>query len=362
MTEVALQFGPFRLDLAQKALFRNERPVRLGGRALDILCVLAEAKGTVVGKDDLMARVWPGLTVEDNNLQVHIAALRKVLDEEKGGSTLIIVPRRGYRLVGFAETPAPAAQADKVLRLSDKPSIVVLPFANLSGDPEQEYFADGMTEEVIAALSRIPWLRVIARNPSRSDKGSVIDLKQVGRDLCVRYVLEGSVRKDGNRVRISGQLIDAVTGAHLWADRFDGPLEDVFELQDKVAASVAGIIEPALQAAETARSRSANRPTADLTAYDIYLRAYAMVLSSTREAAEALSLLEQAVALDPRYGPALAWAAICCLRLVFDGRSEDPAADRLISLGAPWYWPATTPAPWRIPPRRSLISTRTSVL
>ncbi len=152
-------------------------------------------------------------------------------------------------------------------------------------------------------------------------------MKQVGRELGVRYVLEGSVRKGGNRVRITAQLIDAASGAHLWADRFDGSLEDVVDLQDKVASSVAGVMEPALQAAETARS--ANRPTADLTAYDPYLRAYAMVWSSARQMPEALRLTEQPIARDPCYGPALAWATHCCLRLVLDGRSEDPAADRL---------------------------------
>ncbi|MGC1575556.1 MAG: hypothetical protein WA813_05420, partial [Beijerinckiaceae bacterium] len=214
-----------------------------------------------------------------------------------------------------------------MLTLPDKPSIAVLPFQNMSGDMEQEYFVDGMVEEIITALSRIPWLFVIARNSSFTYKGQATDVKQVGRELGVRYVLEGSVRKGGNRVRITGQLIDAVTGTHLWADRFDGLIEDVFELQDKVASSVAGVIEPALQAAETARS--AGRRTDDLTAYDLYLRAYAMTLSSTREVPEALRVLEQAIVRDPRYGPALAWAALCCFRLVGDGRSEDPAADRL---------------------------------
>jgi adenylate cyclase len=216
--------------------------------------------------------------------------------------------------------------ATRSLPLPDKPSIAVLPFANMSGDPEQEYFADGMVEEIITALSRIRWLFVIARNSTFTYKGQPVDVKQVGRELGVRYVLEGSVRKAGNRVRITGQLIDTATGAHLWADRFDGSLEDVFELQDKVATSVAGIIEPTLQAAET--TRSANRPTGDLTAYDLYLRAYAMVLSSTRQIPEALRLLEQAIARDPGYGPALAWAAYCCSRLLRDGRSEEPVADR----------------------------------
>jgi TolB-like protein len=203
----------------------------------------------------------------------------------------------------------------------------VLPFANLSGDPEQEYFADGMVEEIITALSRIRWLFVIARNSSFTYKGQAVDVKQVGRELGVRYVLEGSVRKAGGRVRITAQLIDALSGAHLWADRFDGSLEDVFELQDKVASSVAGVIEPALQTAETARS--AARPTEDLTAYDLYLRADAMVWSSVKQAPEALRLMEQAIARDPRYGPALAWAAFCCYRLLQDGRSQDPEADRL---------------------------------
>jgi adenylate cyclase len=168
---------------------------------------------------------------------------------------------------------------------------------------------------------------VIARNSSFSYKGQSVDLKQVGQELGVRYVLQGSVRKSGNRVRIAGQLIDAVSGVHLWADRYDGTLEDVFELQDKVASSVAGVIEPALQAAET--SRSADRPTSDLTAYDLYLRAYAMFLSSARQIPEALQLLEEAIARDPHYGPALAWAAISCFRVLIDHRSLDPTADRL---------------------------------
>ena len=226
----------------------------------------------------------------------------------------------------FAPDPGTAAAA-AIYRPVDKPSIVVLPFQNMSGDPDQEYFADGMVEEIITTLSRIRWLFVIARNSSFSYKGESPDVTRVGRELGVRYVLEGSVRKAGGRVRITAQLIDAVNGAHLWADHFDGPLENVFELQDKVASSVAGVIEPALQAAETARS--ADRPTDDLTAYDLYLRAYAISLSSAARYTEALRLLELAIDRDPRYGPALAWAAFCCNRLVIDGRSEDPAAHRL---------------------------------
>jgi adenylate cyclase len=233
-------------------------------------------------------------------------------------------PLRVYRVRDAAPKAPPAQSA---LPLPDKPSIAVLPFANMSGDPEQEYFVDGMVEEIITALSRIRWLFVIARNSSFTYKGQAVDVKRVGRELGVRYVLEGSVRKAGNRVRITGQLIEADSGAHLWADRFDGSLEDVFDLQDKVASSVAGVIEPALQTAETVRS--ANRTTNDLTAYDLYLRAYAMFLSSAKQIPEALRLTEQAIVRDPRYGPALAWAAICCFRQLFDDRSEDPEADRL---------------------------------
>ena len=184
-----------------------------------------------------------------------------------------------------------------------------------------------MVEEIITALSRVRWFFVIARNSSFTYKGQAIDVKQVGRELGVRYVLQGSVRKAGTRVRITGQLIDTLSGTHLWADRFDGSLEDVFDLQDTVASSVAGVIEPALRAAETARS--AGRPTNDLTAYDLYLRAYALVWSSARQSPQALRLMEQAIERDPHYGPALAWAAYCCYRLLIDDRSEHRGADAL---------------------------------
>jgi adenylate cyclase len=227
--------------------------------------------------------------------------------------------------VAVQQPLARSAAVTAALPLPDKPSIAVLSFQNMSGDPEQEYFADGMVEEIITALSRIRWLFVIARNSSFTYKGQAVDVKRVGRELGVRYVLEGSVRKGGGRVRITTQLIEAATGAYLWADRFDGSLEGVFELQDQVASSVAGVIEPALQTAEIARS--ASRPTADLTAYDFYLRAYPMFWPSA-QVPEALRLLEQAIARDPHYGLALANAAICCYRLLEDGRSADPAAER----------------------------------
>jgi TolB-like protein/class 3 adenylate cyclase len=223
------------------------------------------------------------------------------------------------------ETPAvqPGAPPPLTLPLPDKPSIAVLPFANMSGDPEQEYFADGMVEEIITALSRIRWLFVIARNSSFTYKGQAVDVKQVGRELGVRYVLEGSVRKGGNRVRITGQLIDALTGMHLWADRFDGSLEDVFDLQDQVAISVAGIIEPTLEAGEISRSR--RRPTNDLTAYDLYLRALPVVLafSLNERVLAAMPPLEEAIKRDPSYGLALSLAAVAHTQLFDWGHHRD---------------------------------------
>jgi TolB-like protein/class 3 adenylate cyclase len=217
------------------------------------------------------------------------------------------------------------------LPLPDKPSIAVLPFQNMSGDPEQEYFADGMVEEIITTLSRIRWLFVIARNSTFTYKGQAVDVKQVGRELGVRYVLEGSVRKGGNRVRITAQLIEAEADAHLWADRFDGSLEDVFELQDQVATSVAGVIEPALQAAEI--RRLAQSPTNDLTAYDLYLRALKCTQAWDRQRTiEGLGFLERAITRDSGFGAALSLAAVCHLMLHLNGWTADPETSRLAGL------------------------------
>ena len=232
----------------------------------------------------------------------------------------------GYKFAAKVLKAAPA-ELEPWPALTDKPSIAVLPFANLSGDSEQEYFIDGVVEEIITALSRIRWLSVIARKSSLTSERWAVDVKQVGRQLGVRYVLEGSVRKIGTRVRIAARLIDATNGAHLWADRFDGSLEDVFELQDNVAASVAGVIEPVLQAAEAARSIC--RPTTDLGAYDCYLRALAVFHPMTKEAIlEAQGLLEQAIASDRHYGPALALAASCHMQFVNYSWAEDPQRAR----------------------------------
>jgi TolB-like protein/class 3 adenylate cyclase len=275
----------------------------------------------------LEALAEPGGTCVSARVREDAAGKLDLVFEDIGEQQLknIARPVRVYRVVTGARPAMTRPGADPPL--PDKPSIAVLPFANMSGDPEQEYFADGMVEEIITALSRIRWLFVIARNSSFTYKGQAVDVKQVGRELGVRYVLEGSVRKAGTQVRITGQLIDALTGMHLWADRFDGSLEDVFELQDRIAVSVAGVIEPALQAAEM--RRSAARPTIDLTAYDLYLRALASFFPITKERIfAALGLLEQAIAIDRHYGPALSWAATCHVRLVREGWAEEPETSR----------------------------------
>jgi TolB-like protein len=309
MAEDALRFGPFRLDLAGRALYRGGVPVRLGDRALDVLCVLAEAKGAVVSKDELMARVWPGLIVEENNLQVHISALRKLLDAENSGfGGIVTLPRRGYCLSGFAD--AAGRRPDAPLPSPERPTIALLPFENMTGDPTQEYFVDGMAEEIITALSRIGWLSVIARNSSSTYKGRVVDVKQVGRDLGVRYVLEGSVRRAGERVRITTQLIDPETGAQLWADRFDGVWDNIFELQDQVSARVAAAIEPRVQLVEI--QRGAHKPTEKLDANDCYLRGMAQLSKYTEPAlADAVGMFRRARALDPDYIAAAAMISGC---------------------------------------------------
>jgi TolB-like protein len=199
------------------------------------------------------------------------------------------------------------------LSLPDKPSIAVLPFQNMSGDPEQEYFADGIVEDIITALSQFRQLFVIARNSTFVYKGRAIDVKQVGRELGVRYVLEGSIRKSGNRVRIAGQLIDAATGTHLWADRFDGALEDVFDLQDQVTANVVGAIVPRLEQAEIERAK--RKPTESLDAYDLYLRGLSTIRQFSSEAiSEALRLCHRAIELDPEFAAAYGMAAWCYFR------------------------------------------------
>jgi len=328
-------FGDHVLDIARRELSRGGEQIAVEPQVFDLLVYLLQNRERVVSRHDLLASVWGGRIVSDATLDSRIRAARRAVGDSGAAQTLIrTFARKGVRFVGEVREAKPAALAPEMAAeprppewaLPDRPSIAVLPFANLSGDPEQEYFVDGMVEEIITALSRIRWLFVIARNSSFTYKGQATDLRRVGRELGVRYVLEGSVRRGANRVRISAQLIEAETGAHLWADRFDGSLEDVFDLQDKVAASVAGVVEPALQAAETARA--ARRPTSDLSAYDLYLRACAIYFPSHRQMREALALLEAAVRRDPQYGAALGLAGLCCTHLATDASTPDREAIR----------------------------------
>ena len=321
MTGDEIRFGGFRFDPARRELLREGGvQVRLGGRGLDILSALAAARGDLVTKDELLARVWPGQIVEDNTLQAQISALRKALDEDKSGQTCVVtVPGRGYRLIGLSEEPAGPA-------LPDRPSIAVLPFDNLSNDPEQDYFADGIVEDIITALSRMRWLFVIARNSSFAYKGRAVDVKQVGSELGVRYVLEGSVRKAAQRVRITAQLIEASTGAHLWADRFDGELNDIFDLQDQVTMKVIGAMSPRLEQAEIERAK--RKPTNSLDAYDYYLRGMASVHRITREDVnEALRLFARASELDPDFAAPYSATALCYFLRKINGWMSDPATE-----------------------------------
>ena len=313
-----IEFGQFRLNLERRELSHAGLPVRLGGRAMDVLAILATAKGGVVSKDELLTRVWSGLAVEENNLQVQISALRKTLDKESGQSHLVTVPGRGYCLVNFSDIrPGPA--------LPDKPSIAVLPFQNMSDDPTQDYFADGIVDDIVTALCQIRWLFVIARNSSFAYKGRDFDVKQVARELGVRYVLEGRVRKAEQRVRITAQLIDAASGAHLWANQFDGGLEHIFDLQDQVTTSVVGAISPKLEQAEIERTR--RKPTESLDAYDYYIRGLASVHRVTRDSTtEALQLFARAVEIDPYFASPYGVAAFCYVSRKMNGWLSDPSA------------------------------------
>jgi TolB-like protein len=326
------EFGPFRLDTGTGILFRGGEPTVLGQRAVALLQLLLEQAGKPVSKNALIEVAWPGIAVDDSNLAVQIAALRRVFSEVAGGAQWIeTLPRRGYRYVGPPVTDISAAGPDQpfAIAMPDKPSIAVLPFANLSVDPEQEYFADGMVDDIITGLSRIKWLFVIARHSTFTYKGRATDVKQVGRELGVRYVLEGSIRKASDRVRITAQLIDTAAGVHVWAERYDRESTDIFALQDEIALSVVGAIEPTLLLAEAQRVRR-KRPDS-LDAYDLVLRAQPDIYSGMPErATKALTLLEGALALDPTYALAHAFAAMGHHnRFLRAGLNED---DRLASV------------------------------
>ncbi len=315
------EFGPFRLDADAEILFRGAQPIVLGQRAVALLRMLLERAGAPVSKDALFDAAWPGLAIEDSNLTVQIAALRRAFDECGGGANWIeTLPRRGYRYVGPAVamggSPSAPSPLTSPLVLPDKPSVAVLPFTYLGGDPEQEYFADGMVEDIVAGLCRIKWLFVIARSSSFTYKGAAVDVRQVGRDLGVRYILQGSVRRDGRRVRISAQMVEAETGHQLWTERFERPLDDVFALQDEIALNVVSAIEPSLRRAEVERVKR-KRPDS-LDAYDLVLQAQPDVDSGMpAQVTKALVLLERALVFDPTYALAHAFAAMChhCLFL-----------------------------------------------
>ncbi len=289
-------------------------------------------RARVVSKDDLIANIWDGRIVSESALTTRINAARAAIGDTGGAQRLIrTFPRKGIRFVGdvLEEQPAKPSiewseKASTQFVLPERPSIAVLPFANMGDDSEQEYFADGMVEEIITGLSRLRWLFVIARNSSFIYKGRSIEAKQIGRELGVRYLLEGSVRRDGNRVRITGQLIDAISGVHLWADRFDGSLENIFELQDQVTAKVVSAIAPKVELAEIRRAKG--KPTQNLNAYDCHLRGMACVYCWTKEGvSDALRLFHRAIEQDREFGAAYGAAAWCHYWRMVNGWTDDRA-------------------------------------
>ena len=293
--------GPFRLDIQSRSLIRNGATVTLGGRAFDVLAVLATSAGKTIGKDALLDQVWPGLTVEENNLQVQISTLRKVL----GDGWIVTIPGRGYRLIVPSTGTEPSVGDDrKTLQppapLPDKPSIAVLPFANMSDRFEQEYFSDGIADDIITELSRNHLLFVIARNSSFSYKGRAIDVKQIARELGVRYLLEGSVRDNGQCVRVNAQLIDAVAGNHLWAERYDRNRADIFAVQDEITRAVMNAIEPAISQAEL--RRALRKPPGALDAWEAYQRGLWHLMNGNAEGnAQAIDYFHRSIALDPMF-------------------------------------------------------------
>jgi TolB-like protein len=324
-------FGEYRLDLRCRELRQNGELVEIEPQAFDLLVHLVRHCDRVVSKDELIETVWCGRIVSDSALTSRLSAVRRAIGDT--GATQLLIrtfARKGVRFVGqVAEVPdravrevidtqpVPVPVPTPVAPVPDRPSIAVLPFVNLTGDRDQEALSEGTAEEVITALSRIRWLFVAARQSSFIYKNQAITATMIGRELGVRYLLEGSVRKAGNRIRVTAQLVETETGTHLWADHFDGSIEDAFALQDRVATSIAGVVEPIVQEVEAARS--AGRPSSELTSFEAYLRAWAMHVASGKHIPRALALLEEAITRNPNYGPALGNAAVCCLRLCLDG-------------------------------------------
>jgi len=307
----SVRFGKFVLDLIDRRLICSGQPVKLSSRALDILCELAAVPGEVVSKDRLMEKVWAGRVVEENAIQVHVSSLRKALDAGSNGNSYVVtVPGRGYRLVGIEgdlNVPPHAGFGETLARGA---SVAVLRFANLSGDSSQDYFADGIVEDIITGLSRITGLSVVGSTSSLLFEGGAADLASIGRKLGCRYLVQGSVRKTDDRIRITARLVESETGVALWAERYDRRFDDIFEVQDAIAMSLIGALEPNLRKVEISRVRR-ERPNS-LDAYDLFLRA----LSSMRTtmptgAGEAIPLLQRALELEPDYAAAQAQLARC---------------------------------------------------
>ncbi len=299
MSGTGLAFGPFLLD-AHGSLSRDGVPIAMSSRAAALLRALIEAGGNPVSKGDLMNAAWPNTAVEESNLTVQIAALRKSL----GDTWIATVPRVGYRLVGVVREPS--ASAVSTVPLTGKPSIAVLAFTNMSSDPEQGYFADGLAEDLIDDLSKVPGLLVIARNSSFAYRGSTSGVRAIARELGVRYVVEGSVRRADARVRISARLIDTTDNTHMWVDRFDRDLVDIFKLQDEVVGRIVNALSDVLPVARIVPTR---RPT-NLEAYELFIRARPLVTMSPENNRAGLALLDKSLALDPSFAAAHAWRAM----------------------------------------------------
>ena len=303
------------LDTDRCELWRGTDLVAVEPQVFDLLVHLIRQRGRVVSKDELLSAIWHGRAISESALFNRINAARNAIGDTGERQSLIkTLPRKGLRFVGAVreeECRPVEASADKPSPgLADKPSIAVLPFANLSGDPEQEYFSDGIVEDIITALSRNRAFLVIARNSSFTYKGKPVDTRQVARELGVRYILEGSVRKSGNRMRVTGQLIAAESGHHLWADRFDGDLIDVFDLQDQIVASVVGALAPQLEKAEIERAK--REPTSNPAAYDLYLRGLACWNRwSKADNAEAVQLFYAAIDKDRAFATPYGLVASC---------------------------------------------------
>jgi TolB-like protein len=307
------------LDLERRELRRGPALVRLDPQVFDLLIYLIENRHRVVSKDDMLAAVWAGRIVSESTLASRINAARNAIgDDGKSQNLIRTAPRKGFRFVGdvrvelgeHVSTPIglakdSATESLPASPLSDRPAIAVLPFTNMSGDPEQEYFSDGISEDIVTALSKLRWFFVIARNSSFAYKGKSASLRQIGEELGVRYLVEGSVRKIGGRVRITAQLNDVATGSQLWAERYDRNLADVFAVQDEITDAIVVAIEPQIFVAENFRAR--RKPPDSLDAWDLVMRALSHLWRMTREDnSAAQALLERAIAIDPHYAQALA--------------------------------------------------------